>query len=488
MAISKTKNFKDCYLYYMTNSSGDAVESLLYSFLIKGQRINYADQSFKPVRDELKSRVTAAVLYRMLQKGAVTLVTNDVELPASFKVMYAKDIKSPGKKSTVFMDMTGLIHYNNGIFTCKDIDKFSTYLIGALVNYLYYKTPDKIIRNANLQKYSVSAFVKMFAGVLDYLRVTGYMENREKILYIAGVYFAYSVIGLDVNQAKNVSQAANKISTKDASSFDYFYVVEDDFENIDTFITSLANTFKLTGLTTSIIVEKWLFRYGKGSMFALELYPAFLSTMGYAYSGTYVNNWKGIESVCGRDMVDLVNLILRIGADEFQGGFTYESATDRDKYAKAFREDNIADTNNSATPTSNTNNTPKPTPNTSTPSSSTNNNDDREANTNVTTSDDTPGKTVNSSSPSNNSNTNNNTNINKESSFVSEINNMADYRRIYTQAIKNKKVPEAGEKKSFVDAMDEDIALECGLCNKNDSEFKEKKELFKQLEEDKRLK
>ena len=482
MAISKTKNFKDCYLYYMTNSSGDAVESLLYSFLIKGQRINYADQSFKPVRDELKSRVTAAVLYRMLQKGAVTLVTNDVELPASFKVMYAKDIKSPGKKSTVFMDMTGLIHYNNGIFTCKDIDKFSTYLIGALVNYLYYNTPDKIIRNANLQKYSVSAFVKMFAGVLDYLRVTGYMENRDRILYIAGVYFGYSVIGLDINQAKSVSQSVNKISSKDASSFDYFYVVEDDFENIDTFITSLANTFKLTGLTTSIIVEKWLFRYGKGSMFALELYPAFLSTMGYAYSGTYVNNWKGIESVCGRDMVDLVNLILRIGADEFQGGFTYESSTDRDRYAKMFREETIADSNKSTTPATNNSTPSTPTP------SSTNNNSDREADTNIPTSDNTPASKPANTTPTPNTNTNNNTNINKESSFVSEINNMADYRRIYTQAIKNKKVPEAGEKKSFVDAMDEDIALECGLCNENDSEFKEKKELFRQLEEDKRLK
>ena len=347
----KPRNFADCSLYGKSNAEGYNAGKQLAEFIITGQRINYGDASFKLIRDNLKSRVNAAVLYRLLQRGNIIFVIAKQELPAAFKIMYAKDIKGT-KQKAIFLDVTGLIYEEGGMFHCKDIDKFSTYLLGILANHLYYIDNDRLMRNSNLQKRSVSAFCKMFCEILNYFRITGYLENKERIFYITGIYFAYTVMGLDINTARKVSMVANKISDQDAKASDYYYVMEDDFNDIETFCKSIISTFKLTGLTINTVLEKWVSLYGKGTHFALELYPAFLQTIVYAYSGTYLNNWKRIESVTGNDMVEITNIILKAGADSIERGFTYESFNNRDYYKdKYLMELNVKDNNSPSTST-----------------------------------------------------------------------------------------------------------------------------------------
>ena len=370
--LTKPKTFADCSLYAKTNAEGFTAEKQIIDFLINGQRINYGDPAFRAIRDNLKSRVNAAVLYRLLQNGGINFVIAKKELPAAFKIFYARDPKSASRHKAIFVDVTGLIYEQGGVFYCKDIDKFSTYLLGVLVNYLYYLDNNKLLRNGALQRSSVSAFCKMFGGLLDYLRITGYLENRARILYITGVYFATNVMGLDMATARKVSMVANKLSNQEAQAADYYYVAEDEFTDIDSFCNAMINTFKLKGLTTGVVLDRWYFLYGKGTHFALELYPAFLQTIMYAYSGTYLNNWKRIESVTGRDMTDIATTILKIGAESIQNGFAYESASDREDYKKKyFAEAKVApkdNPSNSNTPTQGTsditknNQQSKPTP------------------------------------------------------------------------------------------------------------------------------
>ena len=336
--LTKPKTFADCSLYAKTNAEGFTAEKQIIDFLINGQRINYGDPSFKNIRDNLKSRVNAAVLYRLLQNGGIYFVIAKRELPAAFKIFYSKDPKSPSRHKAIFVDVTGLIYEQGGVFYCKDIDKFSTYLLGVLATYLYYLDNNKLLRNGALQRSSVSAFCKMFGGLLDYLRVSGYIEHRSRILYITGVYFGINVMGLDISTARKVSMVANKLTAQEAQAADYYYVAEDEFTDIETFSNSLINTFKLKGLTVGVLLDRWYFLYGKGTHFALELYPAFLQAILYAYSGTYLNNWKRIEAVTGRDMTDIATTILKIGAESIQRGFSYESADDREYYHSLVEE------------------------------------------------------------------------------------------------------------------------------------------------------
>lgn len=297
-------------------------------------------------------------MYRLLQNGGINFVIAKRELPSAFKIFYGRDPRSASRHKAIFVDVTGLIYEQNGVFYCKDIDKFSTYLLGVLANYLYYLDNSKLLRNGNLQRASVSAFCKMFGGLLDYLRVTGYLENRPRILYITGVYFGTNVMGLDMATARKVSMIANKLTPQEAKAADYYYVAEDEFIDIDTFCNSIINTFKLKDLTTGVVLDRWYFLYGKGTHFALELYPAFLQTVLYAYSGTYLNNWKRIESVIGRDMTDIATMILKIGSESIQQGFAYESAENREYYDRRYVSE-VSDPTKATTPQQGTTNIAK---------------------------------------------------------------------------------------------------------------------------------
>ena len=86
-------------------------------------------------------------------------------------------------------------------------------------------------------------------------------------------------------------------------------------DNIKFFVETLANVLRQSKLTIDTVVEKWLFLYGPGTVFGMELFPAFSAMLTDCYIGAYVNNQKTIEKVAGQHMVQFCKSILQIGAD-----------------------------------------------------------------------------------------------------------------------------------------------------------------------------
>ena len=85
--------------------------------------------------------------------------------------------------------------------------------------------------------------------------------------------------------------------------------------NIKYFIREVGKILRLNKLTLEVFVEKWIFLFGTGTHFALELFPSFASMVTDAYVGCYINNQKTIEKIIGRDMVNFSNIIFKIGSD-----------------------------------------------------------------------------------------------------------------------------------------------------------------------------
>jgi hypothetical protein len=55
--------------------------------------------------------------------------------------------------------------------------------------------------------------------------------------------------------------------------------------------------------------------FGTGTVFALEIFPAFASMMTDAYVGGYINNQKSIEKIAGTGMTEITKTLLTIGAE-----------------------------------------------------------------------------------------------------------------------------------------------------------------------------
>lgn len=322
----KYKSYANTFIYSKKDESGHDTELALIKFIKMSQRVNKNSEAFKTIQNEIKVRQKTAILYRVLMMEDVVLCINDKELPASFKVFQANDIAVVGvQKPKVFIDVTGLLKLANGFYVCKEIDKLCTYLFDALIYLLYYQNNARIVSNTSIVKTSAVCFAKLFVNVFDNLRVIGFAENRAKITYIATVYYLYNIMQKDISSAQKTASAVLSMNVKDTYAFDFYYNYKTDFENIDTFVTFLADTFKLKGMETDIFISRWITLYGKGTMYGLELLPPFLCIIANAYSGAYVNNQKTIELICNREMIELSTTILRIGADSYDRGFKYES-------------------------------------------------------------------------------------------------------------------------------------------------------------------
>lgn len=316
----RPKTYADTYLFSLADeNSNKGFSRATVEFVHEADRINPVDPSFKAIADQVKLRQTTSVLYRLLFRKDVVLCVYKKEMPATMKVFCAKDIKYD-KKRRVFVDCTNLIKYKNGYWDCKEIDKFCSYLFGAMINLIYYTDMNKITSNSTIIKSSVKCFVKMFTGIMDNLRTINFEENRIKISYIAGVYYLYNMMGKDINYACTSSAASLKISPREVEGYNIYFDPDKDLINIDTLIRCLTDVFHLKDMSTEVFVSRWSFVYGKGTMYGTELLPAYLDILAYAFVGAYLNYQKSIESICRQDMVTVASTLLQVGERAFASG------------------------------------------------------------------------------------------------------------------------------------------------------------------------
>ena len=265
-------------------------------------------------------------MYSVLMRDDVVLMINANELPRAFKVFEAIDIKEVGKKRKVFIDVTALITEKNGYYICSDIFRFMTYLTQSVTYLLYRNEPLKILNNSNIIVSATECYVQCFSFILDYLRIIGYSESKTKIQYLTGLFFLNNLMGKDIdNTVKNIAAKIAKVSPAEIKSYELYYDKE-DFTNIDTFISMIAETFKLKGLTTEVFITRWMYHFAKGTEYAIDLFTSFCSMITAAYCGAYVVYQKQIEKCCGRSMIKLVVSILEAGTGSLDKSYWSEES------------------------------------------------------------------------------------------------------------------------------------------------------------------
>ena len=135
-------------------------------------------------------------------------------------------------------------------------------------------------------------------------------------MYYTSRYFAESVLLIDSDAARSIAvKISGIIDVKEGlydSSIDNY---ENDnkiypLSNIKEFSKFIGWIFKLEDFRFDTLLEKWMYLYGPGTLFALEYYPALAATLTDAYCGAYLNNQKTIEKICGKDMIEFAKQVI----------------------------------------------------------------------------------------------------------------------------------------------------------------------------------
>ena len=310
----KLKNFGDSYLYNVGN-----FEKTLMTFMMSSEVINKDHESFEDIKYEIKRRQVTSSLLKVLMSDNVVLLRGNVGLSRAFKVFAAKDIISGDRQTKVFIDVTDIIKSNgeNYMIDSRNVDILVSHLLNAMNTYIYWVQPNRLLNNTTLVDTGTKAFAEMFTYVIDYLRVGGIENVRERTKYLSALYYQCSLLSKDLTDSvKNRARKISGVSQREADIIETL-MGPDPFKDINTMITALAKVLRISDgqLKLDNFIERWGFIFGSGTQYGTELYTSFASIITNAYVGSYINHQKTIEKVLGRTLTEFTNALFKVGGN-----------------------------------------------------------------------------------------------------------------------------------------------------------------------------
>lgn len=304
----RPKDYSDTYLYSMSPQ----LEKKLFEFIMEATPLDKESESFMDLRDDLKRRQVTNNLVKVLDSKAIVLMHSKEPLPKAFKVFCATDVKYD-KKKKVFVDCSEVLRIQeNNRYTSRDIDILVAYMISAMNCRMYYAAPNICLNEGIIHEGAV-AFSALFTHVVDYLnKISIVPATKAKCIYLSALYYITNILGKETtDRTKSLCRKISSISEREEEVL--FLQLDENWNlNIKYFIQSVAKVLRLNKMTVEVFVEKWIFLYGTGTHFALELFPAFASMLTDAYVGCYINNQKTIEKVVGKSLVSFTRATFRI--------------------------------------------------------------------------------------------------------------------------------------------------------------------------------
>ena len=309
------KNYAGTYIY----GKYPDYDKMLFEFIMKADEIDKKSPGFDDIIFEVKRRQISPALVKVLQSDSVILLSGAKGLPRQFKAFCAKDIKRGNKKDLkVYIDISETIvkDEKSGQYKIKDVDRFISYLVSAMVNYIYYKDERRFISDHNIVADGAKCFSDLLTNVVsNAAKLSSTSKNISYVKYLSALYYISNILGRDYTAAGdlNVARKIAGLSEREADIVD-MQLTSNSFDDIKFFTKAMSEIIRVDKLTTEVVVERWAFLYGPSTVFGLELFPAFATMITDCYVGAYLNNQKTIEKITGTSMVSFSKSILNIGA------------------------------------------------------------------------------------------------------------------------------------------------------------------------------
>lgn len=309
------KKFNETYLYRKMPDYEKDVQAMV----LKGERIDKSHASFNDIKYEVRRKNVDSTLVKLLESERIVLIIPSKPLPKSFKIITAKDIRND-KKTKVFIDCIGVIDITDSGYKISNnnaINILISYLLAARTAFIVEAKPNMLLTSSSLTQSGTRTFAALFNYVIDYIgKININTETRNKSLFMASIYYQVNLLGKDIESSsvRNTALKISGISDRQANIIEIDFE-EDSFNDIEKFINLVKETLHINGLTIDSFIEKWMFLYGTGTIFATELFTYFAQMISDAYVGAYLNNQKTIEKVAKQNMIDFSKTLIDIGRD-----------------------------------------------------------------------------------------------------------------------------------------------------------------------------
>lgn len=320
MVINKitAKSLSDSYLYQKIAD----YQKKIIQFVVEAERIDTNSPEFSDLLYDIKRRAVNNSLIKVILSKNIIMAVSPNALTKAFKIFTAKDLKYKSDGLKVFIDASAIVSFNNGAWTCpmNKVDVLISYLVSAACQRIYYAAPEKFVRNTTIVSDGSLIFAKLVNYVVDYLyKINTMPSQKEKLEYLSSCYYQTCILNCEyTNRVREIAIHQAKISEKEADLID-IQVPSEAYMDINQFVQAIAKVLRIDKLTLDVFIDKWVFLYGSGTHFALEMFYAFSTMITDAGVGAYLNNQKTIEKIIGNFLPSFYAKILEIEVSVLNG-------------------------------------------------------------------------------------------------------------------------------------------------------------------------
>ena len=307
------KSYADTYIFRQYSEYNKKI----FKFIMDCERVNTKAIDFQDVLYDIKRRKISDKLAKVITSDNVVIGIGKEALPKAFKTFVSEDPKD-SKKLKLFIDCTGIIKYENGVYTCKSIDYLVSYLVSGITAYIYKLKEHTLTGNSSVIRDGAECFMRMFSYVIDIMyNITSVQQVKHRLDYISSIYFQAHIIGRDIDKSfQNISAVAAKMSGASRQDVQYINMLIEpsDFDNLNTFLIAVSRIFKFKDLNCGTFMNVWMRKFDTSAIFAPEYLPAFSTMLTNVYIGGYVNSQQLlIEKICANPLTEFAKTIIQIG-------------------------------------------------------------------------------------------------------------------------------------------------------------------------------
>jgi hypothetical protein len=284
---------------------------LMTDAIMHAERINKNTEKFvEDVALEIKRSKAPIYALKILNSKNTQLIWPKDALPRPLKVFAAKDLKG-SKKITAFIDCSNIIRVGNNERYRVNTEVLLAHIFSAKHNMMYYGIPGVFSKKSSDVTLYTRAYAKLFTHIIDYIgNISVIPDNREKMIYMASKFFLNTIMAItDEDKIEAIAVKAAGITQSQANIFN-IRTEGMDFDSLPGFVDTVKEVFKMDKLTIGLVLEKWMFLYGAGTILGIEFLPSFLTMITDAYCGVYLNNQKTIEKILSKDLVEMGKILI----------------------------------------------------------------------------------------------------------------------------------------------------------------------------------
>lgn len=279
--------------------------------------VDLESEDFKLIIMKINNKyVVPEYLYKFIKSKNVRVIVGNTKVAKGLNVLTIND--------EVIINVSDILYINKntGKLDCRDINKLLHYFYLGIISYSLNKFPKAFLRKNDFVTCGTKIFTEMYSYVFEYLyKLSSNIHSYDKLKYIVAVFHCMNHLSMNYNEASKIATKISGLRDKEINSIEFRMNTDLDFtQGFFKFHERVKDIIDLRkDVSLPVFTDKWIFLYGEGTQFALDMELPFIDIITSINDNLFVVAKNNVERMCAKEVSRYATSIKMV-LNELYGG------------------------------------------------------------------------------------------------------------------------------------------------------------------------